>query len=105
GVFIGHGVMFTNDLFPRALASDGRLQTDADWEMVPTRVEAGASIGSNGTIVAGVTIGRNALAGAGAVGTHDVPPFAIVAGVPAKILGDVRARTNEAREVAQRSAR
>jgi UDP-2-acetamido-3-amino-2,3-dideoxy-glucuronate N-acetyltransferase len=105
GVFIGHGVMFTNDLFPRALASDGRLQTDADWEMVPTRVEAGASIGSNVTIVAGVTIGRNALVGAGAVVTHDVPPFAIVAGVPAKILGDVRARTNDARELAQRSAR
>ena len=70
-----------------------------------TKVEAGASIGSNVTIVAGVTIGRNALVGAGAVVTHDVPPFAIVAGVPAKILGDVRTRTNEMREIAQRSTR
>src|SRR4051794_21781182 len=103
GVFIGHGVMFTNDLFPRALSVDGRLQTDADWEMVRTQVEAGASIGSNVTIVAGVTIGRGALVGAGAVVTHDVPPYAIVAGVPARILGDVRAKTDEAREVAQRS--
>jgi acetyltransferase-like isoleucine patch superfamily enzyme len=103
GVFIGHGVMFTNDLFPRALAADGRLQTDADWELVTTRVEAGASIGSNVTIVAGVTIGRGALVGAGAVVTHDVPPYAIVAGVPARILGDVRVKADEAREVAQRS--
>jgi len=96
GVFVGHGVMFTNDLFPRALAPDGNLQTNADWELVPTRVAAGASIGSNVTIVAGVTIGRGALIGAGAVVTHDVPPFAIVAGVPARILGDVRADAGEA---------
>ena len=105
GVFIGHGVMFTNDLFPRALAADGQLQTDADWEMVRTRVETGASIGSNVTIVAGVTIGRGALVGAGAVVTKDVPPYAIVAGVPAKIFGDVRDKAEQAREVAQRSAR
>ena len=96
GVFVGHGVMFTNDLFPRALAPNGGLQTNADWELVPTHVAAGASIGSNSTIVAGVTIGRGALIGAGAVVTHDVPPFAIVAGVPARILGDVRGGAGEA---------
>jgi acetyltransferase-like isoleucine patch superfamily enzyme len=72
---------------------------------VPTRVEAGASIGSNATIVAGVTIGRGALIGAGAVVTHDVPPYAIVAGVPARILGDVRAKADEARETAPGSIR
>ena len=105
GVFVGHGVMFTNDLFPRALAADGQLQTDADWEMVRTRVEAGASIGSNVTIVAGVTIGRGALVGAGAVVTHDVPPYAIVAGVPARVLGDVRAKADEARVSAPGSIR
>ena len=105
GVFVGHGVMFTNDLFPRALAPDGQLQTDADWELVRTRVAAGASIGSNVTIVAGVTIGRGALIGAGAVVTHDVPPYAIVAGVPARVLGDVRDTAGEARRAAPGSIR
>lgn len=85
-VFIGHGVMFTNDRFPRATTSDGRLQGDADWSVVPTRVERGASIGSNATIVAGVTIGAGALVGAGAVVTRDVPAGATVAGVPARII-------------------
>ena len=85
GVFIGHGVMFTNDRFPRALTEDGRLQTDADWELVPTRVGRGASIGSNATILPGVTIGEGALVGAGAVVTRDVPPHAVVAGVPARL--------------------
>ncbi len=90
--FIGHGVMFTNDLFPRACGADGGLQTDADWEVVPTRIRHGASIGSNATIICGITIGRSALVGAGAVVTRDVPDYAIVAGVPARVVGDVRDR-------------
>ena len=90
GVFVGHGVMFTNDRFPRALTADGRLQTDADWQLIPTRVARGASIGSHATILPGVTIGEDALVGAGAVVTHDVPAHAVVAGVPARVVGDVR---------------
>jgi len=86
GVFVGHGVMFTNDLYPRAVNADGSLQTDSDWTLVRTRVEQGASIGSNATILAGITIGRGALIGAGAVVTRDVPPFTTVAGVPARPL-------------------
>ena len=84
-VFVGHGVMFINDRYPRA-TSDGRLQTEADWEVVPTRVCRGASIGSGATILCGVTIGENALIGAGAVVTADVPAGATVAGVPARVL-------------------
>jgi acetyltransferase-like isoleucine patch superfamily enzyme len=87
GVFIGHGVMFTNDLFPRAVNADGSLQTEADWTLVRTRVCRHASIGSNATILAGVTIGEGALVGAGAVVTKDVPPHAIVVGVPAAVIG------------------
>jgi acetyltransferase-like isoleucine patch superfamily enzyme len=87
GVFIGHGVMFTNDLHPRAVNLDGSLQTEADWTVVPTLVKQRASIGSNATILAGVTIGEGALIGAGAVVTRDVPAYAIVAGVPARIVG------------------
>lgn len=86
GVFIGHGVIFTNDLYPRAVTSDGELQTDADWQVVDTRVKAGASIGSNATILAGVTIGEGAIVGAGAVVTKDVAPHTIVAGVPARVM-------------------
>jgi acetyltransferase-like isoleucine patch superfamily enzyme len=86
GVFIGHGVMFINDLYPRAVTASGDLQTDQDWVLVRTRVETGASIGSNATILAGVTIGAGALVGAGAVVTTDVPPGAIVAGSPARTL-------------------
>jgi acetyltransferase-like isoleucine patch superfamily enzyme len=91
-VFIGHGVMFTNDLFPRSTNDDGALQTANDWQVVATVVRRGASIGSNVTVLAGVTIGEGALVGAGAVVTRDVPDFAIVTGVPARVVGDVRTR-------------
>ena len=87
-VFIGHGVMFTNDRFPRAANQDGTLQTEADWKVLTTRVKRTASIGSNATIVPGVTIGEGALIGAGAVVTKDVPDHAIVAGVPARVIGN-----------------
>lgn len=92
GVFVGHGVMFINDLYPRATTEDGSLQTEIDWQIVPTRVKKQASIGSNTTILAGVTIGAHAIVGAGAVVTHDVPDYAIVTGVPARVRGDVRDR-------------
>ena len=95
-VFVGHGVMFTNDLYPRAVNEDGTLQTEADWNVIPTRVKRRASIGSNATIMAGVTIGESALVGAGAVVTRDVPDFAIVVGVPAHVIGDVRQRASKA---------
>jgi acetyltransferase-like isoleucine patch superfamily enzyme len=88
-VFVGHGVMFTNDKYPRATNADGAPQTEADWEVIPTFVRKGASIGSGAVIVAGVTIGENAIVGAGAVVTKDVPPAAIVAGVPAKKLRNI----------------
>jgi len=90
--FVGHGVMFTNDVYPRAVNSDGSLQTEADWQLIKTKVRRRASIGTNATIIAGVTIGESALVGAGAVVTKDVPDFAIVAGVPARVIGDVRKR-------------
>ena len=83
-VFVGHGVMFTNDLYPRATV-DGRLQTEEDWKVVPTRVKRGASIGSGSVILAGVTIGEGAMIGAGAVVTHDVPDRQIAKGVPARL--------------------
>ena len=83
-VFVGHGVLFTNDRYPRAANPNGSLQTKADWQVVPTLVERGASIGSNATILCGVTIGERAMVGAGAVVTHDVPPDAVVVGVPAR---------------------
>lgn len=85
-VFIGHGVMFINDIYPRAANPNGSLQTEDDWELVPTLVEKRASIGSNATILAGITIGEGAIIGAGAVVTTDVPPYSIVAGNPAKVL-------------------
>lgn len=84
-VFVGHGVMFTNDLYPRATTSDGKLQTEADWSCVPTLVKRGASIGSGATLLCGITIGEGAIVGAGSVVTKDVPPGAVVAGNPARV--------------------
>lgn len=100
-VFIGHGVMFTNDKYPQAVNEDGTLQMEADWAVVRTRVKRRAAIGSNATIIAGVTIGTSALIGAGAVVTADVPDYSIVAGVPAKVIGDVRSRRSESSVVSK----
>jgi UDP-2-acetamido-3-amino-2,3-dideoxy-glucuronate N-acetyltransferase len=85
-VFIGHGVMFTNDKYPRATNEAGRPQTEADWVCLPTLVKRGASIGSNATIICGLTIGEGAMVGAGAVVTRDVPAHTVVAGNPARII-------------------
>lgn len=88
-VFVGHGVMFTNDLYPRATNEDSSLKTEADWSVITTRVKRRASIGSNATILPGVTIGENAIVGAGAVVTRDVPDYTTVVGVPAQVVGGV----------------
>lgn len=101
GVFLGHGVMFTNDLYPRAINPDGRLQQHSDWTVIPILVRRGASIGSNATILAGVTIGEGAIVGAGAVVTRDIPDYAIAAGVPAAVIG----RAKDAPPIATRIAR
>ena len=85
-VFIGHGVMFINDKYPRATNESGALQTEADWKVITTLVKRGASIGSNATILCGITIGERAIVGAGAVVTIDVPDGATVAGNPARIF-------------------
>ena len=85
-VFIGHGVMFINDSYPRATAADGKLQTEADWKVERTVIQKGASIGSAATILSNVTIGENAIVGAGSVVTKDVPANSIVAGNPARVL-------------------
>jgi acetyltransferase-like isoleucine patch superfamily enzyme len=83
-VFIGHGVMFINDKYPRSTTDLGQLQTEADWVCIPTLIKRGASIGSNATILCGITVGEGAIVGAGSVVTHDVPPGAVVAGNPAR---------------------
>ncbi len=84
--FIGHNVTFINDKYPHATTGDGKIQTDDNWKCIPTYVKKGASIGSSATILCGITIGEGAIIGAGAVVTKDVPPGAIVAGVPARII-------------------
>ena len=86
GVFIGHSVTFINDSYPRATAEGGQLQTEKDWKVERTLIKKGASVGSGTTILANVTIGENAIVGAGSVVTKDVPANAIVAGNPAKVL-------------------
>jgi acetyltransferase-like isoleucine patch superfamily enzyme len=91
-VFIGHGVMFINDLFPRATSGDGKLQTEADWKVERTLVSKGASIGSGATILANITIGKNALVGAGSVVTKNVPENAVVAGNPARVKRFIEAK-------------
>ena len=85
-VFIGHNVTFINDKYPRATAEDGGLQTEADWQVVETFIKKGSSVGSSSTILCGVTVGENAIVGAGSVVTKDVPANSIVAGVPAKVI-------------------
>jgi acetyltransferase-like isoleucine patch superfamily enzyme len=88
-VFIGHNVTFINDAYPRATTRDGALQTEADWVCVPTRIKKGASVGSSTTLLCGVTVGENAIVGAGSVVTKDVPADTIVAGNPARVLRKV----------------
>lgn len=85
-VFIGHNVTFINDAYPRATRSDGALQTEEDWVCVPTLVKKGASIGSSATLLCGITVGENAIVGAGSIVTKDVPPNTVVAGNPARVL-------------------
>jgi acetyltransferase-like isoleucine patch superfamily enzyme len=85
-VFIGHGVMFINDSYPRAANADGSLQTESDWKVEATRICKGASVGSGATILCNVTVGEGALVGAGSVVTKDVPAHSVVAGNPAKVL-------------------
>ncbi len=85
-VFVGHGVMFINDKYPRATTDAGQLQTEADWTCTPTLIKRGASLGSNATILCGVTVGENAIVGAGSVVTRDIPAGTVVAGNPARIM-------------------
>ena len=100
-VFVGHGVMFINDLYPRATTSSGSLQTERDWKVEPTLVKRGASIGSGATILARVTIGENAIVGAGSVVTKDVPANTIVAGTPARVIRVVDQTETESTLVAE----
>jgi acetyltransferase-like isoleucine patch superfamily enzyme len=92
-VFVGHGVMFINDKYPRSVTGDGKMQTEADWKVVTTHVKRGASIGTGTTVLCGVTIGENAVVGAGSVVTKDVPADTVVAGVPARVLRKLGAST------------
>lgn len=92
--FIGHSVTFINDKYPKSTNSDGKLQSEADWKVEPTRVKKGATIGSGSTILGNVTIGENALVGAGSVVTKDVPPDTIVAGNPAKVIRKITDQIN-----------
>lgn len=85
-VFVGHHVSFINDKYPHSTTADGGLQTEADWQVVPTLVKRGASIGTSSTVLCGVTIGENSIIGAGSVVTKDIPPNVVAAGVPAKII-------------------
>ena len=94
-VFIGHGVTFINDSYPRSTTADGELQTEKDWRVETTRIARGASIGSGSTILSKVTVGENAIVGAGSVVTRDVPANAIVAGNPAKILRQIEAKVGQ----------
>ena len=100
-VFIGHGVTFVNDSYPRATTVDGELQTEKDWSVERTVVKRGASIGSGSTILSNLAIGENAIVGAGSMVTRDVPPDTIVAGNPAKILRVIpaKSRVNQLREL------
>jgi acetyltransferase-like isoleucine patch superfamily enzyme len=100
-VFVGHGVMFTNDLYPRATAASGGLQTEADWQVIPTVVKRGASLGSNVTILCGVTIGEGAIVGAGSVVTRNVPAHTIVAGNPARVLRSVDEKRHASSEASE----
>jgi acetyltransferase-like isoleucine patch superfamily enzyme len=100
-VFIGHGVMFINDMYPRATASDGGLQTEKDWKVETTLIRRGASIGSGATILAKVTVGENAIVGAGSVVTRNVPANSIVAGNPARVLRTIGKTDTEEYSVEQ----
>jgi acetyltransferase-like isoleucine patch superfamily enzyme len=91
-VFIGHNVTFTNDLYPRSTTGGGQLQTEADWKCIPTLIKRGASVGSGATLLCGITIGENAMVGAGSVVTKDVPPGVVVAGNPARIIKSLQTK-------------
>ena len=92
-VFVGHNVTFINDLYPSATTESGELQTDDDWNCIPTLVKKGASIGSSATLLSGITVGENAVIGAGSVVTKDVPPSTIVAGNPARVIRRIESLT------------
>jgi acetyltransferase-like isoleucine patch superfamily enzyme len=95
GVFIGHGVVFTNDRYPSAVTDDGKLKGGSDWECIPSRICQRASIGSGAVLLPGVTVGEGALVGAGSVVTRDVPPHVVVCGNPARICGNIPQKNKE----------